>query len=366
MQIGLDCDQFPLRMGGEDVADDSVDELLAINTLARYGHKQVAIVLKEWVRAIKPGGFLRLSVPDFEHLANDYRKGKNAGLVQKLLGDQATDADTYRCLFDRDSLSSMMHSVGLIDIEDWTGGAGDGVLSLQGMKPREFSGRVKCVMSVPRLGFMDNFACWSDALLPLGITPVTVQGAFWGQCLERGIEQVINDADWILAVDYDSFFTLGDVQLLLLEAANHPEADAIAPIQMKRGSVPVPLMTRLNPDGSVMTSGPLADFRKPMMQVYTSHFGCTLIRVEALRRLPHPWFKGEPNEDGRWGEGRTDDDIWFWRRWAEVGNTVYSANQVIIGHGEYAILWPDRTMRPMHQMLHDWREHKARPATAWH
>jgi len=373
--IGIDRklggEAFPLKFNdGNEVANDSADEIVASHVLEHFSHQHVGLVLMEWARVLKPGGIMRLAVPDFEKLVHAYRTKSPGPLVQYLMGGQADDNDYHRCIFDRDMLSSLMSEAGLIDIREWQADAQDCAakpvsLNLQGMKPREFKGRVKCVMSVPRLGFMDNFTCWSEALIPLGITPLTVQGAFWGQCLERAMEQVEDDADWILTVDYDSFFTLDNVRLLLLEAANHPEADAIAPIQMKRGSSPVPLLTRRNADGSMMMSGPVADFREPMMPVYTSHFGCTLIRVEALKRLPHPWFKGKPNSEGRWGDGRTDDDIWFWKRWAEVGNTVYSANQVIIGHGEYTILWPDRQMRPMHQMPHDWREHKCRPATAW-
>jgi len=39
--------------------------------------------------------------------------------------------------------------------------------------------RVEAVFSMPRLGFNDNFFTWCQALMPLGIRPTKVTGAFW-------------------------------------------------------------------------------------------------------------------------------------------------------------------------------------------
>ena len=75
--------------------------------------------------------------------------------------------------------------------------------------------RVEAVMSVPRLGFMDNFFTWGQALLPLGIRPTKVTGAFWGQCLQRVIEQFVDDCEYVLTIDYDTFFTQRDVEHLI-------------------------------------------------------------------------------------------------------------------------------------------------------
>jgi len=356
---------FPLS----NIVDDSVDEVRASHILEHFGHRQTMAVLTEWARVLKPGGILKIAVPDFAQIADGYCKGSGIQVQGYTMGGQVDADDFHRCLFDRDTLYNALDAAGLIDIEVWISDVEDCAslpisLNLQGMKPRAFEGRVQAVMSVPRLGFMDNFFCWAESLAPLGIKPIMAQGAYWGQCLERIMEQAAPECDWLLAVDYDSFFTLDNIKHLLLIAANHPECDAIAPLQMKRGTDTVPLMTRLNPDGSLMMTGSFDDFRKPLMQVNTSHFGCTLIRKSALLKMAHPWFKGEPNADGTWGEGRVDDDIYFWRKWKEAGNTVYSANQVVIGHGEYTILWPNKNLRPCHQLPNDWRKNGPTPQ-AW-
>ena len=73
--------------------------------------------------------------------------------------------------------------------------------------------RVMCAMSVPRLGWQDHMFCWARGLIPYGISPIRLEGAFWGQCLERVMTDIVeadNDPKlpplWILTLDYDSIF----------------------------------------------------------------------------------------------------------------------------------------------------------------
>src|SRR6185437_6608660 len=57
---------FPLPYG-----DETVDEIRASHCLEHFPHGQVAAVLKDWVRALKKGGRLRIAVPDFKKIAED-------------------------------------------------------------------------------------------------------------------------------------------------------------------------------------------------------------------------------------------------------------------------------------------------------
>src|SRR5262249_16664435 len=110
-------------------------------------------------------------------------------------------------------------------------------LNLAGIKPHQRELGVTAVMSVPRLGFMDNFISAIEALPPLGIRLRSYQGAFWDQCIERVIEEVIADdkPDAVLALDYDSVFNRRHAATLVQLMCCHPEADAIAPMQAARG-----------------------------------------------------------------------------------------------------------------------------------
>lgn len=228
--------------------------------------------------------------------------------------------------------------------------------------------RVEAVMSVPRLGFMDNFYTWAQALMPLGIRPTKVTGAFWGQCLQRVCEQFVNEAEYILTIDYDTFFTQADVEHLMALAMTF-QCDALTGLQTKREDGR-PMLTMLgmldDPPKEGSSSVPREWFSEPVQQVDTAHFGCTLISTSALKRTPKPWFLGVPNDDGEWGDGRTDDDIFFWKQFRKAGNRLYVSPRVVLGHGEYMVTWPGANLTsPVYQHSTDFLTTNKRPENAW-
>lgn len=228
--------------------------------------------------------------------------------------------------------------------------------------------RVEAVMSVPRLGFMDNFYTWAQALMPLGIRPTKVTGAFWGACLQRVMHQFVDSCEYILTIDYDTFFTREDVEHLFALAMTF-QCDAITGLQTKRedGRPMLTLPGCLdNPPPNGKTSLPLSWFAEPVQLVDSAHFGCTVISTAALKRTPLPWFKGEPNAEGHWGEGRTDDDIWFWRQFRAAGNRACISPRVVLGHGEYMVTWPGRDFgSPVFQYSTEFANTLKRPESAW-
>lgn len=228
--------------------------------------------------------------------------------------------------------------------------------------------RVEAVYSVPRLGFMDNFFTWAQCLMPLGIRPTKVTGAFWGQCLQRVMEQFIDETEYILTVDYDSFFTQADLEHLLALAMTF-QCDAITGLQTKRedGRPMLTLKGQLdNPPTEGSTSVPREWFTAPVQEVDTAHFGCTFISTAALKRTPKPWFLGVPNDDGMWEHGRVDDDIFFWRQFKKAGNRLYVTPRVILGHGEYMVTWPGAALQqPVHQHATDFCQTMKHPEGVW-
>jgi hypothetical protein len=228
--------------------------------------------------------------------------------------------------------------------------------------------RVEAVMSVPRLGFMDNFYTWAQALMPLGIRPTKVTGAFWGQCLQRAFEQFADKCEYLLTIDYDTFFTREDVEQLFAMAMTF-QCDALTGFQTKRedGRPMLTLKGTLdNPPEGGKTTLPREWFAEPVQEVDTMHFGCTVISTAALKRTLKPWFKGVPNDEGEWGEGRTDDDIWFWRQFRAAGNRPYVSPRVILGHGEYMVTWPGKDLgKPVFQYSTEFANTMKRPESAW-
>ena len=109
--------------------------------------------------------------------------------------------------------------------------------------------RVEAAFSMPRLTFSDNFFCVMQSLLPLGIRPTKFVGAFWEQCLDRVLFEMLDRTDWILAIDYDSVFEADTVQRLMT-AAMVSGYDAVAPLQTKRDEG-VPMFTPEGHDGTI-------------------------------------------------------------------------------------------------------------------
>lgn len=90
------------------------------------------------------------------------------------------------------------------------------------------------------------------------------------------------------------------------------------------------------------------------MEVDTAHFGLTLLRCDALRNTPKPWFKGMPDADGDYGPERVDSDIWFWKQWREAGHSVYVSPNAKVGHLELMVAEFGEGMEPQHVYVNDW------------
>ena len=364
-----------------EYADDSVEEIRASHILEHFGHQQVPLVLKEWVRVLKPGGRIRIAVPNFDTIISIYVKGEPVNLEGYVMGGQTDDGDCHRSLFNEPKLRQQLKDAGLFKIGKWLSDRKDYAsysisLNLDGYKSlagdeapqpeidlKSVAGAAKRVepkrkitvtdgslpmnvsaaMSVPRLAFMDNMFSAVGALPPLGIPLKKCAGVFWGQSMEKCIQHILKEdagVEAILAIDYDTVFTQDDVAELVRLLHENPEADAIAPVQMSRRRK-FPLMTVCDTTREdVYCNVPMSSFAPDLYKVATAHFGLTLIRRSVFEKLKHPWFHSMTGPTGEWDEDRTDEDVYFWRNMASEGMSLYQANHVSVGHCELMILWP--------------------------
>jgi hypothetical protein len=182
------------------------------------------------------------------------------------------------------------------------------------------------------------------------------------------MEQFIDSCEYLLAIDYDTFFTKQDVEQLFAMAMTF-QCDAITGMQTKRedGRPMLTLKGTLdNPPDDGHTQVPKEWFAEPVQEVDTAHFGCTVISTAALKRTKKPWFWSKPDPQGGWNDGRTDPDIWWWRNWRDSGNRVFVSPRVVLGHGEYVVTWPGKNLAaPVFQWTTEFTNTGKPPESAW-
>lgn len=355
---------FPLPYG-----DETVDCIRASHCLEHFPHGQIEAVLKDWVRALKKGGKLRIAVPDFKQIAEDYLSGKAQPHEWYVLGGQVDQNDYHKALFDRDKLRLLFANLGLVLTRPWKSEIDDCAaypisLNLEASKPHVSEINVSGAMSVPRLGFMDNMFCAIEAVIPCKVKMRKHGGAYWGQSLTKVFERILeeDDPDLILTLDYDSIFLPRHLAHMMQLMMLYPEIDALAPIQSSR-HLSTALFTVLGPDGNAAVI-PRTRFEGDTSPVSTAHFGLTLLRAKKVRELPKPWFHSVPSPAGDWNDGHVDEDIEYWRKWVEAGNSLHLANRVAIGHGELMVRWPDINLDVHYQSMTDFQQ-KGVPEECW-
>jgi len=208
-------------------------------------------------------------------------------------------------------------------------------------------------MSLPRLGWTDTFGAVQMSCAKLGIDLLKSTGVFWSQCMDRMFAILADDPNpprYILTIDYDSIFDEADIVRLWQVMESRPEIAALFPLQIGRDRNQC-LLTMLDAEGKRVTRIRSTDLHTDAIPCETGHFGLTLIRTEALRSLPRPFFLGQPAPDNSWGEGRTDDDIYFWKNLAASGKTVAVCPRVRIGHLQNVVTWPGEDLGVIHQYL---------------
>ena len=350
--------------------DNHFSEVRASHLLEHFKRKLVVPVLREWVRVLKPGGSLKIAVPNRDWIFTHWHD--DAFLAEQyLFGGQADDNDFHKLSFGPRMLDALLAHVGLTNIQPWTDQVGDThrlpvSLNLKGEKPvvdnipknPAPTGQIIAVMSCPRLGWTDHFGCVYEALMPLGIPIMRHSGVFWGQGLTKLIEDAIevHKAEFIVTLDYDSIFSRAQVQRLCQLIVENDDVDAIVPVQVRREN-DYSMFRIQDENGKGLSKVPKSMFERPLTKIAYGHFGLTILRVSAIKKLTRPWFLAVPDGNGEWKEGHIDEDIYFWQNAERVGWEVRLANEVRIGHLQNMIAWPKADFAPLHQYFGDWHEH---------
>lgn len=126
--VHIDLDPHPHIDHLRDVRDlscidSNVAELVyACQVLEYFDRVEVGDVLKEWRRVLKPGGTLRLSVPNFATLSKLYQAGFSIDYVLGSLYGRWAQGDRvvyHRTTYDEPSLKKVLEANGFRDCELW-------------------------------------------------------------------------------------------------------------------------------------------------------------------------------------------------------------------------------------------------------
>lgn len=105
------------------IPDNAAELIYACHVLEHFGRYAFRDVLQEWFRVLKPGGVLRLAVPDFAACAKIYyEQGLSdglSGLVGLIAGGQRNEYDFHKMIYDEPFLSRALKETGFREVRRW-------------------------------------------------------------------------------------------------------------------------------------------------------------------------------------------------------------------------------------------------------
>lgn len=355
-----------------DYPDNSVDEVYASHVLEHFGADETELVLKEWVRVLKPGGIIRIAVPDMRKAMAEVQKDDpingHAHLQSVMFGSRTDENDRHQVGFVKETLQSKMYEAGIGFITEFKSFNDDCSndpysLNLEGVKrcfQKIENPKVCLILSQPRFTFTGHEKSLILLAQKLKFEVQESCGAFWDRDITIAIQLAIQkyDPDYFVFSDYDSVFEAEDVYTLMDAIQNDPQMASIGCVQMSRHN-DEPLVF----DKKVDYSGDIS-------RVKFQHFGLTIIRREVFDELEQPWFWSVPGKgaDGQWDWltwARSDGDITFWRRMDMLGFRAHQHNKVCIGHIIQCVKYPRDKGRGVQfiPIENYWRHGKPKDAT---
>ena len=105
-----------------DFPYENIDLIYASHVLEYFDREEVIPILKTWKSKLKPGGILRLAVPDFSSLCEIFfRTGSIDKVLGPLYGKMPMGDKTiyHKTVYDNYSIVQVLESVGFENIQKW-------------------------------------------------------------------------------------------------------------------------------------------------------------------------------------------------------------------------------------------------------
>ena len=100
--------------------NNSVDLIYASHLLEHFIRYETKNILKKWYEVLKPGGKLRLAVPNFETICEYYMKTKDLSILKSAIyGGCEFEGNFHYNIFDFNSLKKLLNEVGFINVKKY-------------------------------------------------------------------------------------------------------------------------------------------------------------------------------------------------------------------------------------------------------
>ncbi len=100
--------------------ENHADLIYACHVLEHVSHLKLVETLKRLRMCLKPGGVLRLSVPNFETIISMYNEQKNINdIVAPLMGGQGYVGNYHASTFDSEHLKKLLLKSGFKEVRKW-------------------------------------------------------------------------------------------------------------------------------------------------------------------------------------------------------------------------------------------------------
>jgi len=103
--------------------DNSVDLIYASHVIEYFDREEIISILTEWKRVLKPGGILRLAVPNFYMMASLYiqRSYPLESFLGPIYGKMKMNDEMiyHKTVYDSASLAKILFDCGFKDVRGW-------------------------------------------------------------------------------------------------------------------------------------------------------------------------------------------------------------------------------------------------------
>jgi len=106
--------------------DNSATEIYACHVLEHFGNNDISGILKRWHSVLRPGGLLRISVPDMDRIVKIYvdnwehfQTAGNSPWIGLMYGGQSSPYDFHKTGFNFSWMKYLLEGCGFINCQEY-------------------------------------------------------------------------------------------------------------------------------------------------------------------------------------------------------------------------------------------------------